>query len=135
MTYETMTLSLPSDLVGLLHMLAVDRDETLDHLVRGMLDREAMRLKSNRATQQARERQIARLRELLTPDMLRATGWAELQTRLALYGVELRDDSSGLMLHDGITGEQLCPCAALGFGCLELARRFGGPLMQQRPAA
>ena len=135
MTYETMTLSLPTELVGLLHMVAEDRDETVDRLVRGILDREAMRLKRDHDTREAREHRIARLRLLLAPDMRRATGWAELQARLALYGVELRDGAAGLMLHDLITGEALCPSAALGFGARDLAARFGGPLLVQRPAA
>ncbi|MCB1359115.1 MAG: hypothetical protein KDK53_22315, partial [Maritimibacter sp.] len=130
-----MTLSLPTELVGLLHMVAEDRDETVDRLVRGILDREAMRLKRDHDTREAREHRIARLRLLLAPDMRRATGWAELQARLALYGVELRDGAAGLMLHDLITGEALCPSAALGFGARDLAARFGGPLLVQRPAA
>lgn len=128
MTYETMTLSLPTDLVGRLQVMAVDRDETVDQLVRAMLDREAMRLRTSSATREARAQRVARLRQLLTPDIQRATGWAALQARLALYGVELRDGAGGLMLHDLITGEALCPSAALGFGGIELAARFGGPL-------
>ena len=128
MTYETMTLSLPTELVGLLQLMAVDRDEPVDRLVRSMLDREAARLKHDHDTREAREHRIARLRLLLTPDMRRATGWAELQARLALYGVELRDGAAGLTLHDLITGEALCPSAALGFGARDLAARFGGSL-------
>ena len=128
MTYETMTLSLPTELVGLLQLMAVDRDAPVDRLVRGMLDREAARLKRDHDTREAREHRIARLRLLLTPDMRRATGWAELQARLALYGVELRDGAAGLALHDLITGEPLCPSAALGFGARDLAARFGGSL-------
>ena len=128
MTYENVTLSLPSGLVGTLHAMALERDAALDDLVRGMLDREAMRLRSARAAVDARENRVSRLRHLLAPDMLRASDWADLQSRLALYGVELRDEGGGLMLHDLITRERLCASADLGFGSGDLTRRFGEAL-------
>lgn len=136
MTFETMTLSLPTDLVGMLRRMALDGDETVDHLVRGMLDREATRLRSRRATLEARAHRVARLRHLLAPEMARATGWAELLARLALYGVDLRQTDGALMLHDRITGEALCDAAALGFSARDLDARFGGALAEaRRPVA
>ncbi len=128
MTQDTITLSLPSDLVGTLHMLALEREESFDDLARGMLDREVTRMRSLRASVEARDYRVARLRQLLAPDMMRARSWSDLQSRLALYGVELIDVSGGLMLHDLITGDRLCTSAALGFGAHELAQRFGGGL-------
>lgn len=128
MIFHDLTLPLPSDLVATLHGLALDRDEALEDLVRGMLDREVTRLKSARASVRARERRLARLQFLLAPDMVRATGWTDLQARLALYGVALRRAGGELMLHDHITGERLCSSAALGFGYPGLMRRLGGPL-------
>jgi len=131
MTVQNVTLSLPSGLVGTLRMMALERDAALDDLVRGMLDREAMRLRSARAAVEAHEHRVSRLRHLLAPDMQRATDWADLQSRLALYGVELRGAGGGLMLHDHITGEGLCSSVALGFGYPELMRRFGGPMPEE----
>jgi hypothetical protein len=128
MTHHDVSLPLPSDLVATLHGLALDRDECFEDLVRGMLDREVMRLRSARASVRAREQQVARLQHLLAPDMLRAIGWADLQSRLALYGVELRPGAGALMLHDHITGERLCSSDALGFAYPALMRRLGGPL-------
>lgn len=135
MTYEDVTLSLPTDLVGRLHMMARDRDESVDALVRGMLDREATRLRTSRATMEARENRAARLRQLLAPDIGRANGWDDLQSRLALYGVQLKDAAGGLMLHDLITREPLCSSAALGFASPDLVQRFGGPMAQEPTAA
>jgi hypothetical protein len=128
MTYENVTLSLPSGLVGTLHAMALERDAALDDLVRGMLDREAMRLRSARTSVEARDLRVARMRNLLAPDMTRATGWADLQARLALYGLALKSSARELILHDLITEEPMCTSAALGFGGAELAGRFGGAL-------
>lgn len=125
MTSETVTLSLPPDLARTLHTLAQERGESVDDLARGMLGREETRLRSARATVDAREHRVARLRQLLTPDMQRARSWADLRSWLALYGVALRGAGGGLMLHDLITGELLCPSAALGFGYRDLMRRLG----------
>ena len=128
MTKHAITLPLPADLIATLQGMALDRGEDFAVLVRGMLDREVMRLKSAHASVRARERRVARLQHLLAPDMLRATGWADLQSRLTLYGVELRRGRGALMLHDHITGERLCSSEALGFGYPGLMRRLGGPL-------
>ena len=128
MTFENVTLSLPSDLLGSLQRMALDRAEPVDDLLRGMLDREVMRRCSLRASMDAGEIKVARYQTLLAPEMQRATNWTDLQLRLALYGVELHSGSGGLVLHDLITGEPLCSSAALGFGDQELMRRFGGPL-------
>lgn len=128
MTYENVALSLPSGLVGTLQMMAIERDELLNDLVRGMLDREAMRLRSARAIVQARENRLSRLRHLLAPDMLRATDWADLQSRLALYGVVLRDDGGRLTLHDLITRERMCTSTDLGFSYPDFTCRFGRSL-------
>lgn len=127
-SHDTLTLTLPCDLVTTLEALAQERGESLDHLARRMLDREVMRMRSARASSEARKVRLARLRNLLAPDMERATGWNDLQSRLALYGVELRSTGGGVMLHDLITGEGLCPSAALGFDGRDLARRFGTAL-------
>ena len=128
MTNHDVILPLPADLAATLHAMAQERGEAFEDLVRGMLDREVTRLKSTRASVQARESRVARLQHLLAPDMLRATGWADLQSRLALHGVELRRGRGSLILHDHITGEPLCSSEALGFGYPGLMRRLGGPL-------
>ena len=131
MTCQDLTLRLPADLVGILRTMARERDEDFEDLVRGMLDREVTRLRSARASLRAQERRVARLRHLLAPDMLRATGWADLQAGLALYGVALRPGRGALMLHDRITGERLCTCEALGFGYPALMQRLGGPMPEE----
>ena len=128
MTNHDVILPLPADLAATLYAMALERGEAFEDLVRGMLDREVMRLKSARASVLAREGRMARLQHLLAPDMLRATGWADLQSRLALYGVELRQHGGALMLHDHITGERLCSSEALGFEYPRLMHRLGGPL-------
>lgn len=128
MIRHDISLPLPSDLVATLHAMALERDEGFEDLVRGMLDREISRMRSARASAIAEHARVARLQRLLAPEMARATGWTDMQARLALYGVALRPSRKGVMLHDHITGERLCSSAALGFGARELAARFGGEL-------
>lgn len=135
MTRETVTLSLPPDLVAALRTLAQDRHEALDDLARGMFEREVSRLRAARTATDARDIRLTRLRNLLGPDLARATGWDDLRARLALYGVEIHMGGGGPMLHDLITGEPLCASAALGFGGPALARRFGGPMPVHMRAA
>jgi len=128
MIRQDVSLPLPSDLVATLHAMALERGEPFEDLVRGMLDREVTRLRSARTSAIAEQARVARLQRLLAPEMARATGWADLQARLALYGVALKPARKGVMLHDHITGERLCSSAALGFGARELAARFGGEM-------
>lgn len=135
MTHETVQLSLPCELAGSLSEMALERNEAVGDLVRGMLEREVARLRSARASAEAREARVSRLRHLLAPEMRRATGWTDLQARLALFGVAFRIDSRGSVLHDLITGEPLCASSELGFGGPDLVRRFGDPLAQDACAA
>lgn len=124
----TQTMTLPPHLVSALHRLAGERGVGLDHLVRGMLDREVMRLRSAEASRRMRADRLARLRHLLTPVIKAARGWGDLQARLALIGYELRPDGHAIALHDRATGEWTCRGVDLGVAYPLLMRRFGGPL-------
>lgn len=128
MNMQNHPFTLPSDLIAALHRLARERDEEFDHLVRGMLDREVMRLRSAQASLQMRNDRLARLTGLLGPVIDAATGWRDLQARLALFGYELRLSHHTLALYDRATGEWLCRGADLGIAYPLLVRRFGGPL-------
>lgn len=130
MNTQTITLPLPTPLLAALRSLAGDRQDTLDRLVRGMLDREVMRLRSAQAGQRLRAERISRLRSLLAPVIAAAAGWADLQARLALFGFELRPDGQTIALHDRATGEWQCRGSDLGLAYPLLARRFGGPLAE-----
>ena len=128
MNTQDLTLPLPSDLVAALRQLARDREEGFDHLVRGMLDREIMRLCSAQASRKMRNDRLARLSGLLGPVIADATGWRDLQARFALFGFELRLSHHALALYDRATDEWLCRGADLGIAYPLLVRRFGGPL-------
>ncbi|OIP84832.1 MAG: hypothetical protein AUK37_05240 [Rhodobacterales bacterium CG2_30_65_12] len=127
MNTQTITLPLPTPLLAALRSLADDREDTLDRLVRGRLDREVMRLRSAQAGQRLRAERIARLRSLLAPVIAAAAGWADLQARLALFGFELRPAGGGLTLHDA-GGARLCKSSELWFACSRLVRNFGAPM-------
>lgn len=127
----TQNLSLPPHLVATLHQLAQDRDVSFDHLVRGMLDREVMRLRSADASQRMRVQRLARLQQLLAPVFDAARTWEDLQARLALIGFELRPDRHAITLHDRATGEWICRGTDLGIAYPLLVRRFGTTLPTQ----
>ena len=133
MMMHDMTLPLPAHLLSALRQLARDRDESFDRLVRGMLDREMMRLRTAQASQRVRADRLARLRELLAPVIDAAQGWRDLQARLALFGFELRPEGHTIALHDRATGEWLCRGADLGIAYPLLVRRLGGPLPTTDP--
>jgi hypothetical protein len=128
MNTQDMTLPLPSDLIATLRRLASDRDEPFERLVRSMLDREVMRLRSAQASQRMRAERLARFHLLLAPVIEAARGWGDLQSRLALFGFELRPEGHAIALFDRATGEWLCRGADLGIAYPLLTRRFAGPL-------
>lgn len=127
MTPVTLSLTLPSHLVGALQNLAQEHGDALDTLARGMLEREVMHLKSTRVTRRALSARHARLRDLLAPEIAAAPSWGVLQSRLALYGVTLKGSADLPMLHDLITGEWLCPLSSLGVETTALSERIGAP--------
>jgi len=128
MMMHDMTLTLPAHLTDALRRLARERGDEFDALVRGMLDREVMRLRSAQASQRMRRERLARLHGLLTPVIEAARDWSFLQAHLALFGYELRPEGASIALYDRATGEWLCRGADLGIAYPLLVRRFGGPL-------
>lgn len=128
MNTQDITLPLPTHLIAVLRGLAGDRGVTLDRLMRAMLDREVMRLRSAQASQRMRTERFTRLRALLAPVIDSALGWGDLQARLALFGFELRPVGQTIALFDRETRERLCRGADLGIAYPLLMRRFGGPL-------
>lgn len=122
------TMTLPPHLFAELDKLARDRNVSFDRLVRGMLDREVMRLRSVEASQRIRANRLARLHNLLSPVIESARDWSDLLAQFALIGYELCPEGHGIALHDRATGERLCRGADLGIAYPLLMRRFGGPL-------
>lgn len=124
----TQTMTLPPHLISALQRLAQDRNVSFDRLVRGMLDREVMRLRSAEASRRRQANRLARLQNLLSPVIESARDWHDLLAQLALIGFELRPEGRAIALHDRATGEWLCRGADLGIAYPLLMRRFGGPL-------
>lgn len=70
---------------------------------------------------------LAPLRALLATDLARATGWGDLQRRLAGHGYTFRERGGGLALYCTRTAARICTATELGWSCCDLMRRFGAP--------
>lgn len=67
---------------------------------------------------------LAPLRALLAVDLLRATGWADLQDRMSGHGYTFREHGGGLALYSTTTAARICKASALGWPYADLFRRF-----------
>ncbi len=65
------------------------------------------------------------LRALLAVDLAQATGWEDLQERLAVHGYTFRERGGGLALHCLSTAARICKASDLGWPYADLMRRFG----------
>lgn len=123
------TLSLDATLLRAARDVALAREITIQQLLKDALKTELARLqRAAKTPNRADERLVARLQRLLAPDMVDATGWRDIQTRLALRGYELRPAGGGLALHDTFNGARICKSSELGFAYSRLVRRFGTPM-------
>lgn len=75
----------------------------------------------------AAETLLAPLRALLANDLSHATGWDDLQTRLARHGYTFRERGGGLALFSTTTATRICKASALGWAYSDLIRRFDAP--------
>lgn len=73
------------------------------------------------------QRLLAPLRALLAADLSRATGWADLQDRLARHGYTFRERGGGLALYSATTATHICKASSLGWSYADLIRRFDAP--------
>jgi hypothetical protein len=122
------SIKLPADLVADLRSLARARDESLGRVMRDILRKAVQAGAPAKTPNRADEQLVARLQRLLAPDMASATGWDDIQTRLARYGFTLRPAGGGLTVHDLGSGERLCKSSELGFAYSRLVREFQGPM-------
>ena len=70
---------------------------------------------------------LAPLRSLLEPELARARGWDDLQSRLGRHGYTFHERGDGLGLFCGKTAAHICTASELGWRDADLARRFGQP--------
>lgn len=101
---------------------------SVDHLLRDLIRKELKRAANAKTRNCADERLVARLQRLLAPTMADATGWSDVQDRLARLGFTLRPSGGGLTVHRLPGGERLCKSSEIGFAYARLARRFGAPM-------
>ncbi|WP_224816579.1 relaxase/mobilization nuclease domain-containing protein [Hasllibacter sp. MH4015] len=78
---------------------------------------------------QAEERHdlLAPIRARLAADLAQATGWQDLQARLARHGFTFRERGGGLALYSTKTAARICKASELGWAYADLVRRFGAP--------
>ena len=124
----SLTLKLPLHLLRDLADLARERDVTEGQILRDLLVKEIKREKNAKTPKRADEQLVARFQRLLAEDIASATGWRDLQYRLADKGFELRPAGGGLTLHRLHDGRRLCKASELGFAYSRLVRRFGAPM-------
>jgi len=123
-----LSIKLPADLVADLRALALERDESVGHVVRDILRKTTRAGPPAKTPNRADERLVARLQRLLAPDMASATSWDDIQARLARHGFTLRPAGGGLTVHARASGERLCKSSELGFAYSRLVRKFQAPM-------
>lgn len=121
-------LRLDQPLLADLHALADAEGCDLASIMTRALKAEIARTRARARTPvRAEERLLAPLRALLARDLAAATGWEDLQTRLAVHGYRLREAGGGLLLATSPGGKRICKASELGFAYSDLMRRFGRP--------
>ncbi len=120
-----LTLKLPRHMAEALHDAGKEKDVTPGQVLRDLLAKELRRHANAKTPNRADERLVARLQRLLASDMAAASGWRDLQARLARHGYELRPAGGGLTLHRLSDGARLCKGSEIGFAYSRLVRRFG----------
>lgn len=121
-------IALDDDMIAVCREMAQEQDITIGQLVRATMAKEISRRKNAKTPNRADEQLVARLQRLLVPEMAVATGWADIQARLARLGYALRPAGGGLVLHAVADGARLCKSSELGFAYARLVRRFGAPM-------
>lgn len=120
-----LSVDLPAPLIAALRRSAGRHGRSLNEemclILARALVRPAPAAKTSRRTD---ERLLAPLRALLADDIARATGWDDLQGRLAAQGYSLHERGGGLALHCNRTGQRLCKASELGMAYADLIRRF-----------
>lgn len=121
-----MTLHLQPEMIAALKQAAYGDDATVGAVIRGAIKRDLYRRSRAKHAHRADERLVAPLRALLADDSGYASGWEELQSRLARKGYQLQEAGGGLALHD-LHGKRVCKGSDLGYSYARLMRRFGAP--------
>lgn len=124
MRLETVTLKLPPRLLSEAGVVAAGQDVTIGHLVRQLLAREVQRRLHPKMSNRADESLVVALQALLACDMAEASGWDDLDRRLARHGYTLRPAGGGIALHKRSCGTLVCKGSELGFAYPTLLRRF-----------
>lgn len=107
--------------------MAREADVTPGQIVRDLLAREISKRRRSRPQIRAEETLLAPLRARLTRDLAMASGWDDLDQRLAAKGFEFRAAGAGLALFESPSGARVCKASELGYSHSRLAQRFGKP--------
>ena len=119
------TVDIPEPMLRALSALARSGGVTVGQLMRDAIARD-LRLRARpKKDDRTDEALVASLRSLLAQDFADATGWTDLQNRLARHGYTLRPAGGGLILCALSDGRRCCKASDLGHAHSQLARTFG----------
>jgi hypothetical protein len=126
MIKRAVTVQLPADLMGAVHDLASEQEDTVTRLVESLVEDHLMRKKgAKKRPPPPSDRLVFALQHLLFRDMAEARNWHDLDSRMRKHGYYLRIGWGGLCLHTETSGRKLCHTHDLGFSYGTFLRRFG----------
>ncbi len=126
MNKRHVSVELPPDLLRAVHDLATEQENTVSHLVEGLLSDHLARSKGAKpATPPPDEKLVFALQKLLFRDMAEASDWDDLDNRMRKHGYYLKIAWGGLSLHTETSGQKVCQTHRLGFSYGTFVRRFG----------
>lgn len=128
---DTTTIQIPPEMAAALRQIAGDEDTSVGAVIRDAVKRDLYRRTRAKTARRADERLVAPLRALLADDLAYATGWDDLQARIARKGYQLREAGGGIALHDA-AGARVCKGSDLGYSYSRLMRRFDAPFLGHR---
>lgn len=128
MELESVTLTLPRELLAGAQRVATARDVTIGHMVRQLLKREVDRQLSSKAAGGPDGRLQVAVQALLARDMAEAHDWPDMAKRLRPHGYDLRVRNGGIVLYKTSCDTRVCKGSEIGFPYAALIKRFGGPM-------
>lgn len=120
-------LDLPEPLFAALAEAAAAQGRSLPSELRLRLQRSLPKSSGAKTSGRTEERLLAPIRARVALDFAQATGWGDLQARLAAKGFVLRERGGGLALHRLSDNLRLCKGSEIGAAYADLMRRFNAP--------
>ena len=119
------SVDIPEPMLRALSALARAGGVSVGQLMRDAIARDLRSRAKPKKDDRTDEVLVASLRSLLAQDLADATGWTDLQHRLARHGFVLRPAGGGLVLCGLSDGQKRCKASDLGYAHSRLARTFG----------